>query len=253
MMNPYPQPLDEEIIARAMKLSVSLLLDGAKAAGIVLPCGGCMAPAIMPVNRRLKAAGTAVTVQTQPGDNRPIHLAIYGAGTPGYMLVIDGDAHEGCAYMGDLMLSACKALGFNGVVIDGYIRDWDGVMQLDYPVYSRGLMPRAPTKEKDGKINEPIICAGAHVQPGDLVMGDCDGVCVIPREHVGAVLDAAEKRQAYEAAREAEIKAYTRAKEKGEEPENLTPAWAREALKQGRIWKTGEQDPPPQPPLRDFT
>ena len=76
MIYPAPSPIDPALIARAQKLSVSLLLDGAKAAGIPLPGGGCLPPVIEPLDRRQKMVGTALTVKTQPGDNRPIHLAI---------------------------------------------------------------------------------------------------------------------------------------------------------------------------------
>lgn len=223
-------PLSPEILVRAKALSCSLLLDGAKVLGLALPGGGCLPHDIRAVNPQHKMVGTALTVLTQPGDNRPIHLAIYGAKQAGYVLVIDGHAHERCAYMGDLMLGACKALDFSGVVINGYIRDWDGVTALDFPVYTRGFLPPAPTKEKDGEINTPICIGGVTIHPGDLVMGDCDGICVIPREHVDAVLDAAEKRKAYEEARQAVIDEYVRAKESGETPPELTPAWAREVL-----------------------
>jgi len=229
-MNITPQPLDEKLLERARRLSVSLLLDGARAAGITLPGGGCMSAAVAPVRHDLIMAGPAVTVKIQPGDNRPIHLAIYGAQAQGCVLVIDGCAHEGCAYMGDLMLGACKALGFAGVVIDGMIRDRDGVMKLDFPVYARGFMPLAPTKAKDGEIGVPIVCGGVPVCPGDLVMGDCDGVCVIPRADLEAVLDAAEKRRDYEAAREKAIAAYNHAKENGESLPDLTPQWVKDAL-----------------------
>ena len=230
MINPCMPPLPQDVIARAEKLSCSLLLDGAKALGIPLPGGGCLPQAVRAVNPAHKMVGTALTVRTQPGDNRPIHLAIYGAKLPGYALVIDGHAHEDCAYMGDLMLGACRALGFSGVVINGYIRDRDGVEALHFPVYTRGFLPPAPTKEKDGEINTSIRIGGAEIHPGDLVMGDHDGVCVIPREHVEAVLDAAEKRKDYEQARQAAIDAYLRAKEKGEPLPDLTPAWAKEIL-----------------------
>ena len=230
MIRKNPELLPESVIQRAMKLSVSLLLDGAKAAGLSLPACGCLSPHIQPVKRNLKMAGTALTVMTQPGNNRPIHLAIYGAEKPGYALVIDGRAHEGCAYMGDLMLGACRALGFAGVVIDGMIRDWDGVSQMDFPVYARGFSPLAPTKVLDGEINAPIICGSAHVCPGDLVMGDGDGVCVIPRAQIETVLDAAEKRQSYEAARESAINAYTLAKENGDPLPDITPQWVRDVL-----------------------
>ncbi len=234
MVHPCPPLLDDSIIERAEKLSVSLLLDGAKAAGIALPQGGCVCAQITPANRACKMVGTALTARTQPGDNQPIHLAIYSASQPGYVLVVDGRAHEGCAYMGDLMLGACRALGFEGLVIDGYVRDWDGVMRLGFPVFCRGFMPLAPSKVKEGEVNSPVTCGGAHVAPGDLVMGDCDGVCFIPRAQVSAVLDAAEKRQAYEAAREDAIQAYLRAKASGAPLPDLAPAWAREMLDQSK-------------------
>ena len=230
MIHACMPPLDSKLIARAEALSCSLLLDGAKLLGLTLPGGGCLPHAIRPANPGHRMVGTALTVRTQPGDNRPIHLAIYGAKQPGYTLVIDGRAHEFCAYMGDLMLGACKALGFSGVVIDGFIRDRDGVTALDFPVYSRGFLPPAPTKEKDGKVNAPICIGGVIICPGDLVMGDCDGVCVVPREHVEAVLEAAEKRKAYEEARQAAIDEYMRAKEAGENLPELTPAWVRDIL-----------------------
>ena len=230
MIHACVPPLDLRLIARAQALSCSLLLDGAKLLGLALPGGGCLPHAIRAMNAGHKMVGTALTVRTQPGDNRPIHLAIYGAKQPGYALIIDGHAHESCAYMGDLMLSACKALGFSGVVIDGFIRDRDGVEALDFPVYTRGFLPPAPTKNKDGDVNMPIALGGVTVCPGDLIMGDCDGVCVIPREHAEAVLEAAEKRKAYEEARQAVINAYVEAKEAGKELPDLTPGWVKEVL-----------------------
>ena len=234
MNHPYIAPIDPMLIARAKKLSVSLLLDGAKAAGVVLPGGGCLSPMIQPLDRRHKLISTALTVKTQPGDNRPIHLAIYGAQQAGYALVIDGRAHDGCAYMGDLMIGACKALGFDGVVIDGRVRDWDGLMQLDFPVYARGLSPLAPTREKDGDINAPIVLDGVTIHTGDLIMGDCDGLCVIPRADIETVLSGAEKRQEYEAARERVIAQYVQAKEDGSPLPDITPSWVRDVLAQSK-------------------
>ena len=234
MIYPHIEPIAPATIARAKKLSVSLLLDGAKAAGITLPGGGCLPPVIQPLDRSLKMVGTALTVRTQPGDNRPIHLAIYGAQQAGYALVIDGCAHDGCAYMGDLMIGACKALGFCGVVIDGRVRDWDGLMQLSFPVYTRGLSPLAPTKALDGDINAPIVLGGVTIHAGDLIMGDCDGLCVIPRTDIEAVLHGAEDRQAYEAARERAIAQYSSAKENGGPLPDITPAWVKDVLMQNQ-------------------
>ena len=230
MMQPCAAPIGEEWLSRARALSVSLLLDGAKAAGIALAGGGCVPPAIEPLNRGVKMVGTALTVRTQPGDNRPIHLAIYGAQREGYALVIDGRGHDGCAYMGDLMMGACKALGFAGVVLNGRVRDWDGVIQMDFPVYARGMSPLAPTKALDGEINAPVMLGDVSVCPGDLVMGDCDGVCVIPREHIAAVIDGAEKRRDYEEKRAQAIAAYVDAKTAGGPLPDLTPAWVKPLL-----------------------
>lgn len=230
MIHPYAEPIEERLLVRAKALSVSLLLDGAKAAGVTLPGGGCLPPEIIPLDRRQKMTGTAVTVKTQPGDNRPIHLAIYGAKQPGYALVIDGCGHDACAYMGDLMIGACRALGFAGVVIDGRVRDWDGIMQLNFPVYARGLSPLAPTKAKDGEVNGEITLGGVKICPGDLIMGDCDGLCVIPRADIERVLDGAEMRRDYEENRAKVIEAYTKAKEAGAPLPDLTPAWVKELL-----------------------
>ena len=235
MIHACMPPIDSAIIDRAKQLSCSLLLDGAKLLGIALPGGGCLPHGIRAVSPDHKMIGTALTVRTQPGDNRPIHLAIYGAKQPGYVLAIDGHAHEDCAYMGDLMLGACKALGFSGVVIDGFIRDMDGVNALDFPVYTRGFLPPAPTKEKDGDINAPIQIGSVIICPGDLVMGDCDGICVIPREYVEAVIEAAEKRKAYEEARQAVIDAYVKAKKEGQELPDLMPGWVKEVLESSNM------------------
>lgn len=229
MMYPCAEPLPSSVIERARALSVSLLLDGAKAAGVTLPGGGCLPPMIAPLCRESVMVGTALTVRTSPGDNRPIHLAIYRAKQAGYALVIDGRGHDACAYMGDLMMGACSALGFSGVVIDGRVRDWDGLMRLGFPVYARGTSPCSPTKALDGEINAPITLGGVTVCPGDLVMGDCDGVCVIPRKDIDAVLDGAEMRRDYENNRQKAIDAYLSAKETGEPLPDLTPAWVYDA------------------------
>lgn len=230
MIHPCAELIEERLLERAKALSVSLLLDGAKAAGVTLPGSGCLPPEIVPLDRRQKMVGTALTVKTQTGDNRPIHLAIYGAKQAGYALVIDGCGHDACAYMGDLMIGACRALGFAGVVIDGRVRDWDGIMQLNFPVYARGLSPLAPTKVKNGEVNGEITLGGVKICPGDLVMGDCDGLCVIPRADIEQVLSGAEMRRDYEESRARAIEEYERKKALGEELPDLTPAWVKEVL-----------------------
>lgn len=230
MINWCAPLLPADIIARAEKLNVPLLLDGLKVAKIEIPGGGCMAMEIMPVERGMRVVGTAMTVETDNGDNFPIHVASYSVKEDGYVMVIDGKGYTGRAYFGDLIMGACQAAGFKGMVIDGCTRDRDGNVELGFPVYSKGFMPRGPVKKNEGNINTPIMCGGVKVEPGDLVVGDSDGVCVIPKEHIETVLAEAEKKQAYEENREKTIAAYRKAKADGSELPQLAPQWVLDML-----------------------
>ena len=230
MIHPSAPLLPEETIQRCRRLSVPLILDGVKAAGLELAGGGCMDAAILPVSPEMKVVGTALTVETGEGDNFPIHLASYSQAGDGYVMVIDGKGYMGRAYFGDLIMGACQAAGFKGMVVDGCTRDREGNIALGFPVYSRGLMPRGPVKKDQGEVNVPIRCAGVEVEPGDLVMGDSDGVCVIPRRHIETVLAEAEKKLAYEEKRTETIAAYRKAREKGGPLPQLAPQWVLDLL-----------------------
>lgn len=231
MIQPCAPLLPLQIIERAKKLNVPLLLDGIKAAQIDIPGGGCMAATINPVWRGMTVVGTALTVETENGDNFPIHVASYSFQADGYVMVIDGKGYDGRAYFGDLIMGACQAVGFEGMVVDGYTRDRDGNIELGFPVYSRGFMPRGPIKKNEGNINTPILCGGVKVNPGDLVVGDSDGVCVIPVDHIEIVLAEAEKKQAYETKREETIAAYRKARAEGGELPQLAPQWVLDMMK----------------------
>ena len=231
MLNPCAPVLSDEIIRRAKNLNVPLLLDGVKAAKIDIPNGGCMDMHINAVERGMTVVGTALTVETANGDNFPIHVASYSFDAKGYVMVIDGKAYEGRAYFGDLIMGACQAVGFEGMVIDGCTRDRDGNIELNFPVYSRGFMPRGPIKKDEGNINTPIQCGGVRVNPGDLVMGDSDGVCVIPVEYIETVLAEAEKKKAYEDKRTETIAAYRQAKKEGTPLPQLAPQWVLDMMK----------------------
>lgn len=230
MIHPCAPLVSKELLDRAKKLNVPLLLDGLKAAKIDIPNGGCMDMHIGPVERGMTVVGTALTVETSDGDNFPIHVASYSFAAEGYVMVIDGKGYEGRAYFGDLIMGACQAVGFEGMVIDGCTRDRDGNVDLGFPVYSRGFMPRGPIKKNEGSINTPILCGGVRVCPGDLVVGDSDGVCVIPVEHIEAVLAEAEKKLAYENKRNETIAAYRRAKREGIELPQLAPQWVMDMM-----------------------
>lgn len=226
-----PELLPNDVIERAKKLNPALLCDGMKNMGV--PMDGCMAAAIMPVNPdpNMYMVGTALTVETDQGDNFPIHVATYSA-APGYVMVIDGKAYQERPYFGDLIMGAAKAVGLEGMVIDGYCRDKAGCLELNFPVFSRGQMQRGVVKKNPGKINHPITCGGVPVKPGDLVAGGADGVTVVPREVVYEVLEKAEEKQAYEIKRDASIAAYTEAKAAGESLPQLAPQWVLDLLAQ---------------------
>lgn len=230
MMNSCAPLLPKEVIERCKKLNVPLLLDGVKAAKLDIVNDGCMDASVMPVAMGMTVVGTALTIKTQDGDNFPIHVASYSQPGDGYVMVIDGEGYKERSYFGDLIMGACQAAGFEGMVIDGYTRDREGNIALNFPVYSRGFMPRGPIKKDPGGINVPITCAGVKVEPGDLVMGDSDGVCVIPCRYINPVLEEAEKKLSYEQKREQTIKAYREARKNHMPLPQLAPQWVLDML-----------------------
>lgn len=226
--NPLPEPLPEDVIERAKKLNPALLCDGMKGMGI--PMDGAMEAAMLPVNPNAPLmVGTAMTVETDNGDNFPIHVATYSA-KPGYVMVVDGKGYRERPYFGDLIVHAAKAVGLAGIVIDGYTRDREGVTGLNFPVFSKGLLQRGVVKKDPGNLNVTIQCGGITVNPGDLVVGGSDGVTVVPRDKVYEVLEKAEEKAAYEDARDATIDEYTRCIAEGKEPPELAPQWVLDML-----------------------
>lgn len=226
-IHPMPELLPEEIIQRAKQLNAAQLADGMKGLGI--PNDGCMDAGIMPVDINMRVVGTAMTVETKDGDNFPIHVATY-SGKPGYVMVIDGKGYPGKAYFGDLIMGAANAIGYEGMICDGYVRDRVGCIELGMPVFARGFMQRGPGKKDPGEINLPVQCGGITVSPGDLVVGDYDGVTVIPRDRIEEVLAKAEEKKAYEEKRDETIAAYRAAVQNGTERPELAPAWVLEML-----------------------
>ena len=225
--HPYPEALDASILERAAQFGSAELADGMKGLGI--ENDGCMDASILPVDENSRVVGTAVTVETQDGDNFPIHVAIY-QGMPGYVLVIDGKGYTGKAYLGDLIGGAAKAVGLNGIVVDGMVRDRQGLKEMGLPVFSKGFMQRGPSKIGPGAINTPIVCAGAQVKPGDLIVGDSDGVSVVPRERIEEVVAAAEKKLQYEQKRRVTIAEFEACKAEGKPLPQLAPQWVLDML-----------------------
>ncbi|MGZ5073560.1 MAG: RraA family protein, partial [Usitatibacter sp.] len=196
-----------DVVKRASAYAASILAD-------VAGRRGTLDARIQPLTRSMRMAGPAFTIEVRPGDNLMIHAAISMA-KPGDVLVVDGKADRTCALMGSIMINACAKLGFAGVVLDAAHRDTEELIELGFPVYSIGSNPNGPTKFVPGRINWPVSCGGIAIQPGDLVVGDADGVVVVEREKAASLLDAAAKKVADERARLADIAA----------GKNLTPKW----------------------------
>lgn len=154
-------------------------------------------PALRPLHRNGKLAGVALTVKTRPGDNLLLHKAIDLA-EPGDVIVVDGGGDLTTALMGEIMLYLAVARGVTGFVINGAVRDLDEIRRTNLPLYAAGITHRGPYKDGPGEINVPIAISGMVIEPGDLIIGDADGVLAVPAADAEAVLAAAETKQSAE-------------------------------------------------------
>ncbi|OZI52443.1 RraA family protein [Bordetella genomosp. 4] len=155
-----------------------------------------------------RIVGRALTVKARPGDNLMIHKAISLA-EAGEVIVVDGGGDTNNALVGELMMMDARMRGVVGFVIDGAVRDADVFAQEDFGCFARGVTHRGPYKEGPGEINVPVSVGGQVVFPGDVVVGDADGVVVIPAGHAEAVLALALKKEADEAAIKEKLNAGT--------------------------------------------
>lgn len=147
----------------------------------------CMEAGIKPVREDSKLVGIAFTVKTRPGDNLLVHKALDMA-LPGDVIVVDAQGDMTNSILGEIMVRYAMKKGLRGFVVDGAIRDWAGIKQLDLPVFARGATPRGPYKDGPGEINVPVSCGGVVVYPGDIIVADADGVVVIPARDAEEVL-----------------------------------------------------------------
>jgi len=166
------------------------------------------AAAIRPMHRGGRLAGVALTVRVPPGDNLMVHKAIDIA-QPGDVIVVDAGGALEQAIIGDIMTSHAAKRGVAGFVIDGAIRDADELAARDFPVYGRGVTHRGPYKNGPGEIGVPVSIGGMVVNPGDIVVGDGDGVVAVPQADAEAVLAAAREQKKKEDATLAAIAAGT--------------------------------------------
>ena len=149
--------------------------------------------------------GPACTVKLYPGDNLMVHKALDIA-EPGDVVVVDSSGSMNAAVLGDMVANKARHRGIAGFIVDGLIRDRDGVMECGLPVYARGVTPFGPLHRGPGEINHPVCCGGIVVHPGDIVRADGDGVVVVPQWSAAGILDALKRNRARTARYVADVK-----------------------------------------------